>query len=79
MPFNVGTKAAIEIYKELNIVPGCYTMKGCERINKCRISRGNFQVKDSTKKLRKIKRGLKKSKQDKIEQWEKSTYEPGKF
>ena len=77
--FNIGTKAAVEIYKEVNIVPGCNTLKGCNRINNCRISRGNFQVNDSTKKLRKIKRGLKKSKQDKIDQTEESTYEPGKF
>lgn len=41
--FNVGTKAAIEIYKELNIVPGCYTMKGCDHINKCCILRVNFK------------------------------------
>ena len=77
--FNIGCKAAVKIFKEINIQPGQNTINGCKRINKVRISRGNFQAKESTKKLRKIKRGLKKSKQDKIDQTEESTYEPGKF
>jgi len=65
--FNIGSKAALEIFKEVGVSPGKYALKGSSLINMKRVSRGTYQAKPATRQHRKIKRGLKKSKQDKQE------------
>ena len=77
--FNIGTKAAENVLKELGIEPGIHFLEGMKKINKERIAKANFRNKEETRKRRKILRGNKKAKDDKLVEQEGSTYQPGAF
>ena len=77
--FNIGTKAAENVLKELGMEPGRFFLAGMKKINKERIAKANFRNKKETRKRRKILRGSKKAKDDKLVEQEGSTYQPGAF
>jgi len=77
--FNIGEQATLDIYKALGMEPGFFTRKGCSMTNRCRLKVASYKSLKSTKKQRKIIRGLKKRKGDKEKDQEGSTYAPGSF
>ena len=77
--FNIGSITVIELFQALDIPPGKYTEEGCRRQDQLRILTAQHQNKPSTKKRRKVIRGLKKRKDDKTKQKEGVNYGPGQF
>ena len=77
--FNIGMKSSIVVYEKLNMIPGYYTIKGLNDINKIRIKwsiyRGNLRNKLRRQKLRAEKR----KKCGKTLEKEGKTYETGGF
>ena len=63
--FNVGRKASVLIYEQLNIIPGRYTTLGLHIINKKRLYISKYDASSPTKKRRKMRRGIAKQKKDK--------------
>ena len=63
----------------MNLDPGEYFLKGMRKINKERIAKTDFKGKEVNKKKRKMLRGLKKKKGDKLKQEEGTLYTPGAF
>ena len=77
--FNIGSITLIELFQALGIPPGKYTEEGCRLQDQLRIHTAQHQSKPSTKKRRKVIRGLKKRKDDKTKQKEGVNYGPGQF
>ena len=77
--FNIGSITVIELFQALGIPPGKYTEEGCRLQDQLRIHTAQHQSKPSTKKRRKVIRGLKKRKDDKTKQKEGVNYGPGQF
>jgi hypothetical protein len=77
--FNIGSQASAKILKELDMVPGTYFEVGMKKTNKERIAKANHKNKAEIKKRRKVVRGLKKKKDDKIKDQEGTTYKAGSF
>ena len=73
--FNIGAEAAVSIFKELNLDPGKYFLKGMRKINNEQIAKADFKAKEVNKKQRKNMRGLKKKKGDKLKQKEGTNQE----
>ena len=63
--FNIGAVTVIRILQALNIPPGKYTEEGCKLLDQLRVDGAEYKSKASTKKRRKVIRGLKKRKEDK--------------
>ena len=63
--FNIGRKASILIFEILNMVPGKYTLQGCETLNQKRLFRAAYKNSDINKLRRKTLRGQKMEKSDK--------------
>lgn len=77
--FNDGRQASLDIFKELNIVPGYFTTSACISMN---IKRKRSAVHHSLatwKKARKVIRAEKKRKGDKNKSKEGKTYKTGGF
>lgn len=77
--FNVGNIATISTFKELGMEPGAYTVAGCSGGNVERVRNARRLSTDKRKLRRKIIRGRKKHKGDKIIENEGETYTPGGF
>ena len=77
--FNVGRKASILVYEKLNMIPGKYTLRGCQNLNSKRLFASHNDNLESTKKRRKIRRGKAKGKDDKDEEKDGKSYEAGAF
>lgn len=77
--FNIGSITVIELFQALGILPGKYTEEGCRLQDQLRIHTAQHQSKPSTKKRRKVIRGLKKRKDDKTKQREGVNYGPRQF
>ena len=77
--FNIGRKASILTYEKLNMIPGKYSLKGCQSINAKRLFASTYKNRDITKKRRKVRRGKAKGKDDKNEDKEGISYEAGAF
>ena len=77
--FNDGSKATLDIFKQVNVEPGFYTTKMCIDSNRKRKSLSIFKVSDDAKKRRKIKRAQKNQKHDKHIEKEGASYEAGGF
>ena len=77
--FNIGAKANILLFEKLGMIPGKYTLLGCSNLNKKRLYHSDYKTKEPNKKRRKILRGTKKSKDNKLEQNEGTLYEAGAF
>ena len=71
--FNIGKKASALIYEKMNLLPGTFTLQGCDTINRKRLFASKYKEMDSTKKRRKIRRGKAKQKDDKNESKEGQT------
>lgn len=71
--FNIGAKAAVDILKEVNLEPGKFCVQAMNKTNKMRIERAGVKVRDSSKKRRKVLRGQKKMKEDKLVEEEGTT------
>ena len=69
--FNIGAVTVIRIFQAFNIPPGKYTEEGCKLPDQLQVA--------STKKRRKVIRGLKKRKEDKNKQREGVNYASGQF
>ena len=65
--FNIGKKASLLIYEKMNLIPGMFTLQGCNTINRKRVFTSKYKEMVSTKKRRKIRRGKAKQKDDKNE------------
>ena len=52
--FNIGHKATVLIYEKLNMIPGQYTLNGCEDLNRKRLSSVAYKGKEIVKKRRKV-------------------------
>jgi len=77
--FNIGQKASVLVYEKMGMVPGKYMLRNCFKTNKKRLYHSKYQDKESSKKRRKIIRGLKKSKADKDKEKEGKVYGAGEF
>jgi hypothetical protein len=77
--FNIGSKTSVQILKELGMVPGLYFEEGIKKADKQRVAKANHKNKAEIKKQRKVTRGLKKRKDDKIKEQEGKTYKAGSF
>ena len=67
--FNISRKATILIYEKLKMRPGLYTVDGCAKLNRKRLSRSAYRNKTVVKKRRTVLRG--KTKKEKIPSWTK--------
>ena len=77
--FNIGAVTVIKLFQGLNIPPGKYTEEGCKLQDQLRVDGAEYKNKASTKKRRKVIRGLKKRKDDKNKQREGVNYASGEF
>ena len=77
--YNYGRKATLDIFEKLNIAPGFYTKQMCQSMNIKRKYSAGYKNMDITKKRRKIIRGNKKKKGEKLLNVEGVSYEPGGF
>ena len=76
--FNIGKKASVLTYEIMDLIPGTFTLQGCDTINRKRLFASKYKEMDSTKKRRKIRRGKAKQKDDKNES-KGQTYKAGAF
>ena len=60
--FNIGKKASVLIYEKMNLLPGKFTLQGCDKISRKKLFASKYKEIDSTQKRRKIRRG--KAKQE---------------
>ena len=51
--FNIGKKASVLIYEKLNLIPGTFTLQGCDTINRKRLFASKYKEMDSRKKRKK--------------------------
>ena len=56
------------IFEKLNMIPGIYSLKVCQAINRKRLFASTYKNHDNTKRRRKIRRGKAKTKDDKNEE-----------
>ena len=77
--FNISRKARLLIFEKLGMIPGKYTVTGCQKLNQKRLSTSTYKNLGSTKKHRKIRRGKAKGHVDKNEKKEGKSYEAGAF
>ena len=77
--FNIGAKACVLLYEKLKILPGHYTLKGCTLSKKKRLYGAEYKCKETSKKRRRLIRGLKKGKDDKDIEHEGTVYDAGAF
>ena len=63
--FNQGNAATLQIYENMNVVPGYYTTIGCTEDNICRLKNAFRQSTSKSKHRRKLLRGVRKAKGDK--------------
>ena len=55
--FNIGRKASVLIFENFGLIPGKYTVTGCQKLNQKRLSTFSYKKLDLSKKRRKIRRG----------------------
>ena len=77
--FNIGRKASVLVYAELNMLPGKHLVNGCTILNRKRLYLADYKNSESAKKRRKIIRGQKKNRQDKNSEKEGVLYDAGGF
>ena len=77
--FNDGRQASLDIFKEVNVIPGFFTTSACISLNVKRIRSATHHSLASWKKNRKIIRAQKKRKVDKNKIKEGKTYKTGGF
>ena len=77
--FNYGSKATLDVLKQLNIEPCFYTTKTSDILNKCRKRKSVYKMSESCKRRRRVVRRLGKRKQDKNIEEEGTSYEAGRF
>ena len=77
--FNIGKKASVLIYEKMNLIPGKFTLQGCDKISRKKLFASKYREIDSTQKRRKIRRGKAKQKDDKNKTKEGQTYMAGAF
>ena len=77
--YNCGRKATLDIFEDLNIIPGVYATTMCNMLNKRRKYNVSLHNKSSTKKRRKVLRRGRKKKSDKHFWTEGKSYEAGGF
>ena len=77
--FNIGQKASILIFQKCGLNPGVNTMQSCDRMNESHIANAERQSAPKTKLRRKILRGKKKMKGDKLKALEPKNYGAGAF
>ena len=61
----------------MNLIPGKFTLQGCDKINCKRLFASKYKEMESTKKRRRIRRGKAKQKYDKNKSKEGQTYKAG--
>ena len=47
--FNIGKKASVLIYEKMNLIPGKFTLQGCDKISRKRLLASKYKEMDSTK------------------------------
>ena len=77
--FNIGRKASVLLYEKLKMIPGVFTIQGCIRLNRKRLSLSHYKNAEKNKLQRKKLRGKKFCKQDGHEETEGKLYEAGGF
>lgn len=77
--FNIGSKAAINIFEDLGLEPGEFFENGTNKADQKRVRKAEHRNTPEVKKRRKILRGLKKKKEDKVQEKEGTTYKAGAF
>ena len=77
--FNLGNKAAVNIFEELDLVPGHFFEESIGKADRLRVKKAEHRNTPEVKKRRKILRGQKKKKEDKNKEKEGTTYEAGAF
>jgi hypothetical protein len=79
LKFNDGDISFLKLFKDLDIEPGVFTLKGAEKCDVSRIKLSAKKSKDSVKKQRKTLRHLRKKYIDDAEEKEGVVYEGGSF
>lgn len=77
--FNIGASASIELLLNMGIAPGKDCSQECLNSDKLRVKKANYKFHDKNKKRRKVLRGEKKRKGDKLVAKEGETYASGAF
>ena len=77
--FNDGSKAIIEVLKELGIVPGTHSRNACAKLDHRRLSHSERKGTEEAKKRRKQLRNWKKGFSETLEAREGPTYGAGAF
>ena len=77
--FNIGRKVTILIYEKLKMKPGSYTINGCAKLNRKRLSPFEYRNKTVVKKSRTVLRGKAKKGEDSQLDEEGTVYTPGGF
>ena len=77
--FNIGATASSRVLQYLGIEAGKHTLDGCKKIDLDRIRNAEYKEQESSKKRRKMIRGMKKKKIDKCKEQEGLQYAPGEF
>ena len=77
--FNIVKKVSVLIYEKMNLIPGKFTLQGCDKISRKKLFAPKYKEIDSTQKRRKIRRCKAKQKDDKNKTKEGQTYMAGAF
>ena len=77
--FNIGAKASLDIFHEMNLEAGVFMSKGLHGMNVSRKRMSAYRMSSPQKKRRKVIRHLRKKGQDKDIEKEGTTYEAGGF
>ena len=77
--FNIGMKASVLVFEQLNMLPGAFMVKGSNKINNKRIKQSIYRMNENNKLRRQLNRAKKMTKNDNNLEKEGITYEPGGF
>ena len=77
--FNIGRESCVVIFEKLRMLPGRYTLKGSQHINKRRLFNSLYKNIENSKKRRKIISGNIKKKDDKEEEKDGESYASGAY
>lgn len=77
--FNEGRVSTLNIFKEIGIVPGYYTVEFCSLLNTRRKRKADYRWTEAVKKRRKVLRSRNKKRNDKNKSVEGSSYKSGGF
>ena len=77
--FNIGAKAAMNVFTEMGLVPVVFFRHGIRKADQQRVKKAEHRNLPAVKKRRKVLRGSRKKKEDGTQEREGATYKAGAF